>query len=174
MTAEAATIKATAPAVRPCLGEATVLGLGQQASAAAAPHCTDHTRFLVFFSFLCKPWINVNVFLILKILKLIKGKYVRFFHLLNFSSDISRASVLGPAMGAKAQGCPSAEAASPLLPAFLLSQPRPLPPAPLRTPARLSSPCQHPQNLPGWKHITDPPLRPGCEAYGAFRIQMTL
>lgn len=114
-----------------------------------------------------------------------KGKSVRFFHLLIFSSDMLQASGGRAAEGTKGgMEPPSTEAASPNL-----SQPHPLPPAPPRTRSgtlcslcsQLSSlhlclsPSLHlpssspqcPQSLPGWKHIIVPPLKLGNKAYRA-------
>lgn len=175
ITAAAATIKSTVPATCSGLCEALSLtrvrgslrGLGLE---SRIPHQVSWR----FFSFLRKLCININIFLILKTLKFIKEKSVRFFHLLIFPSDLFSQASGGRAPGGRAPGGRAAEgtkvpavprqALLPLL-SDLLSPPLPATlPAP---PILLASPLQCAQNLPGWKHITGPPLRPESKAYGA-------
>ena len=69
------------------------LGTGQQTPITTPQIAPTAPGFEGFFSsFLCKLCINVNDFLILKILKFTKRKYIKFFHLLIFLSRISPAS----------------------------------------------------------------------------------
>lgn len=165
MTAAAATIKSTVPAT--CSGLCEALSLTQVRGSLRGLGLESRIPHQVswgFFSFLRKLCINTNIFLILKTLKFIREKSVRFFHLLIFPSDLfSQASGGQAAEGTRVSAVPR-HALLPLL-SDLLSPPLPETlPAP---PILLASPLQCPQNLPGWKHITGPPLRPESKAYGA-------
>ena len=92
MIADAVSITAPVPAMSP-FQQSPDLGTGQQTPITTPQIAPTAPGFEGFFSsFLCKLCINVNDFLILKILKFTKRKYIKFFHLLIFLSRISPAS----------------------------------------------------------------------------------